>query len=75
MFDVRPTRLPLRLPGLVPPGSQVPTYDPGQMASLPSSIVETAAMTDLGGLVIDDCLNLLRQVPDHTFDLVLTSPP
>ncbi|MDQ3575371.1 MAG: site-specific DNA-methyltransferase [Actinomycetota bacterium] len=24
---------------------------------------------------MDDCLNLLSQLPDHTFDLVLTSPP
>lgn len=31
--------------------------------------------TDLGRFVIDDCLNVLRSTPDHTFDLVITSPP
>jgi site-specific DNA-methyltransferase (adenine-specific)/site-specific DNA-methyltransferase (cytosine-N4-specific) len=31
--------------------------------------------TDLGALVIDDCLRVLASVPDHTFDLVITSPP
>ncbi len=47
------------------------------MASLPSSsLVEAATLTtNLGNLVVDDCLNLLSQLPDHTFDLVLTSPP
>lgn len=31
--------------------------------------------SDLGSLVIGDCLALLKAVPDNTFDLVITSPP
>ena len=31
--------------------------------------------TNSGALIIDDCLNVLRTIPDCTFDLVLTSPP
>jgi site-specific DNA-methyltransferase (adenine-specific) len=29
----------------------------------------------LGSLIVDDCLNVLRETPDDTFDLVITSPP
>lgn len=43
---------------------------------LPSSLVDRANVrTDLGALVIGDCEDVLRQVPDDTFDLVVTSPP
>ncbi|MGH9164854.1 MAG: DNA-methyltransferase [Acidimicrobiales bacterium] len=46
------------------------------MADLPHSLASSSAFaTDLGALVVDDCLNVLRQVPDETFDLVVTSPP
>ncbi|MEX1004490.1 MAG: site-specific DNA-methyltransferase [Acidimicrobiia bacterium] len=46
------------------------------MAELPSSIKSYASFTtELGSLVIDDCLNVLTEVPDDTFDLVITSPP
>lgn len=31
--------------------------------------------TDNGALVIGDCLDALRQIPDESFDLVITSPP
>ncbi len=31
--------------------------------------------TDLGGLILGDCLTTLRKVPDDTFDLVIASPP
>jgi len=34
-----------------------------------------AFQTELGELVIDDCLSVLAEVPDDTFDLVITSPP
>ena len=34
-----------------------------------------AFSTDLGRLVVGDCLAVLRSVPDDTFDLVVTSPP
>jgi site-specific DNA-methyltransferase (adenine-specific)/site-specific DNA-methyltransferase (cytosine-N4-specific) len=51
-------------------------YPPPQMAELPDSIRSLASFsTELGALVIDDCLNVLTQVPDETFDLVVTSPP
>ena len=46
------------------------------MADLPESIRSLASFsTDLGALVVDDCLNVLSDVPDDTFDLVITSPP
>lgn len=31
--------------------------------------------TDLGALIIGDCVETLRLIPDATFDLVVTSPP
>lgn len=31
--------------------------------------------TDLGALVVGNCLDVLREVPDDTFDLIVTSPP
>lgn len=31
--------------------------------------------TELGTLVVSDCLDVLRQIPDETLDLVITSPP
>lgn len=31
--------------------------------------------TDLGRLVVGDCLELLRSIPDNCLDLVVTSPP
>lgn len=34
-----------------------------------------AFRTDLGSLLIGDCLDVLRRIPDRTFDLVITSPP
>ncbi len=34
-----------------------------------------AFRTDLGAVVIGDCIDLLTQIPDNTFDLVVTSPP
>lgn len=61
---------------MVPPGKAPATYDPREMGSLPESLRAAAAYTtDLGAMVVDDCLNLLRQIPDDTFDLVVTSPP
>lgn len=67
---------PLTLPGIIPQSRPAGAYDPEQMGSLPESILASAAFnTDLGALVLDDCLNLLCEVPDDTFDLVMTSPP
>jgi len=52
------------------------TYAAKQMVGLPDSIRSSASFsTALGALVIDDCLNVLNEVPDDTFDLVITSPP
>lgn len=63
------------LPG-VPSGLRPVAYPDDAMSQLPESITRSAALsTSLGALVVDDCLNLLRQVPDDTFDLVITSPP
>lgn len=36
---------------------------------------EASVTTDLGALIIGDCIDTLRQVPDDTIDLVITSPP
>ena len=72
MFD-KPEAL--RLPGfhISPPST---TYDPRDMSDLPEGVREAAQFsTALGALVVDDCLSVLRQVPDNTFDLVITSPP
>lgn len=52
------------------------TYDVSEMAKLPAEIEDRAELTtSLGALVVDDCLAVLRQIPDNTFDLVVTSPP
>lgn len=46
------------------------------MENLPASLVEQARFsTDLGALFVDDCLAVLRQIPENTLDLVITSPP
>jgi 23S rRNA G2069 N7-methylase RlmK/C1962 C5-methylase RlmI len=37
--------------------------------------LSVAYSTDLGALVIADCLSILARLPDETFDLVVTSPP
>ena len=34
-----------------------------------------AYSTDLGALIVEDCLTTLTQLPDETLDLVVTSPP
>lgn len=68
--------VPLPLPGLLPETGEPIVYPPTEMAELPSSIKSYASFTtELGSLVIDDCLNVLTEVPDDTFDLVITSPP
>jgi site-specific DNA-methyltransferase (adenine-specific) len=36
---------------------------------------EPAFRTELGRLLVADCLEVLRATPDDTFDLVVTSPP
>lgn len=67
---------PLMFPGMVTRLAESRTYAAKQMAALPDSIRSSASFsTDLGALVIDDCLNVLSEVPDDTFDLVITSPP
>ena len=51
-------------------------YDAGVMAGLPPSLADvTSYTTELGALTVANCLDVLRQVPDDTFDLVMTSPP
>lgn len=36
---------------------------------------QASHLTDLGALVIGDCLDVLRQTPNESLDLVITSPP
>lgn len=46
------------------------------MAGLPPSLADlTTFTTELGALTVANCLDVLRQVPADTFDLVMTSPP
>jgi DNA modification methylase len=43
---------------------------------LPPAVVRAASHTTArGARVVDDCLPVLRRIPDETFDLVITSPP
>jgi site-specific DNA-methyltransferase (adenine-specific) len=41
----------------------------------PASAIQASWKTDLGTLVVDDCLHVLRQLPECSVDLVVTSPP
>jgi site-specific DNA-methyltransferase (adenine-specific) len=51
-------------------------YDAGGMTGLPATLSDlTTYTTELGALAVANCLDVLRQVPDDTFDLVMTSPP
>lgn len=53
----------------------LPRLDP-ILPELPASLLDEAAYrTELGALVVADCLTTLRQLPDETLDLVITSPP
>lgn len=43
---------------------------------IPRSLVEAARFTtDLGALVVGNCLDVLREIPDESLDLAITSPP
>jgi len=42
---------------------------------IPGVKLSAAYSTDLGALALVDCLAVLAQLPDETFDLVITSPP
>lgn len=65
-----------RLPGIFHPLTVNVAYHPSWMETLPTSLVQQARFkTDLGALFVDDCLAILRQIPENTFDLVVTSPP
>lgn len=76
MFDTNKQAPRLPLPGLMPETEARRVYDCSSMAVLPAGIRDAAEFTtELGALVVDDCLNLLTQLPDNTFDLVVTSPP
>lgn len=44
--------------------------------AIPQSVLRRAAYrTERGVLVLADCLSVLSEIPDRTFDLVVTSPP
>ena len=42
---------------------------------VPGVKLSAAYSTDLGALLLADCLAILAQLPDEVFDLVITSPP
>jgi len=44
--------------------------------TLPGSVTDRARVrTEFGALVVADCLDVLRELPDNSVDLVVTSPP
>lgn len=46
------------------------------MNALPHSLsLSPAVRTDLGALYVSDCLDMLRELPAESIDLVVTSPP
>jgi site-specific DNA-methyltransferase (adenine-specific)/site-specific DNA-methyltransferase (cytosine-N4-specific) len=46
------------------------------MDALPHTLSLPAAVsTDLGALYVADCIDVLRELPDESVDLVITSPP
>jgi DNA modification methylase len=55
---------------MVPSGmSTSPRFSPDRLAR------DGDLVTGLGACVVADCLEVLRQVPDESLDLVITSPP
>jgi site-specific DNA-methyltransferase (adenine-specific) len=46
------------------------------MSVVPLSLARSAQLTtDLGAMVVGDCMDVLRELPDECLDLVITSPP
>jgi site-specific DNA-methyltransferase (adenine-specific) len=67
----KPTQMVLEsLEPEAPKRSRAPRLSP---VALPRAVA--SFQTDLGQLVIGDCLSLLRGLADETVDLVVTSPP
>lgn len=65
-----------RMPVMVHQNPLERPYDAGGMTGLPTVLADLATYTtELGALAVANCLDVLRQVPDDTFDLVMTSPP
>lgn len=53
----------------------LPRLDP-ILPEVPAPLLDGAAhRTDLGAMIVGDCLTILRQLPDESLDLVVTSPP
>jgi DNA modification methylase len=54
-------------------------YNPKQRTKHPKAATALNAgeifRTDLGSLIVADCLTVLRKLPDNSVDLVITSPP
>lgn len=54
-------------------------YDPKQRTKPPKASpapnTGEAFKTELGSLIVADCLTVLRKLPDNSIDLVVTSPP
>jgi len=56
------------------PGGQTPIIQEG-MDLLKSLEPESTLRTEYGRLVVDNCINVLRRLPEASLDLVITSPP
>lgn len=76
--------LPLWATGSTSPGASQQPPDTGSSAndatratwhSIPGVTLPATYSTDLGALIVEDCLTILTQMPDETLDLVVTSPP
>jgi site-specific DNA-methyltransferase (adenine-specific) len=67
----------LGTPELVSEPKPLHTPEESQLGVLhvPSELGELSFKTELGSLVVGDCLSALRNMPSNTVDLVITSPP
>ncbi len=59
-----------RLPLIAAPSNSAAVVAVPQALASPGDFT-----TDLGVLVVGDCLDVLRRIPDNSVDLVITSPP
>lgn len=52
-----------------------PLAEPTEPAIPVPLLVNSTFRTRLGALMVDDCLTILRSLPDESVSLVVTSPP
>ena len=73
--ETPPSQLSFSVPAkAVQPGGPTPIIQEG-MDLLKSLEPQSALTTGFGCLVVDNCINVLRRLPESSLDLVITSPP